>query len=288
MNNVGIITDSSAQFPTPNFTGKDLVTVLPLRIHKRNGSRNWIEKIDFQELLLSSRDGAHPKLMPPDEKELQKTAVRLGRKFDEIIIITLSGLLNPLASIANTALANIMAPGKIHIIDSQTTAVGLGLIVQAAAKAAIQGAGADQIKNIIRRLIPRLYAIFCTKSLTYLHHTGCLDIAQALVGEMLDITAILILENGRFSPVQKVRSPRNLIDTFNEFVCEINALEHIALLRSPTCYHNEAQHLRERFRARFPRSALSEHYLSVALGTILGPLSMGLVALEKIEDTPSI
>ena len=49
---------------------------------------------------------------------------------------------------------------------------------------------------MLNRLIPHVYTIYCTQNLTYLSHSGQIDPAQALVGEIMGVTAFFIMERG--------------------------------------------------------------------------------------------
>ncbi len=136
--------------------------------------------------------------------------------------------LNPSIASAYEICQTLHSSASVHIIDSQATSVGLGLIVQAAAEAAWNDMGIAEIKRMLNWLIPRVYTIYCTQSLTYLSHSGQLDQAQALVGEMMGVTAFFLMEHGSLIPVQKARNARNMVDIFEEFIMEFGDLRHIA------------------------------------------------------------
>ena len=119
------------------------------------------------------------------------------------------------------------------MLDTQTTSVGLGLIVEAAARAASAGASQAEIVKIVRGMIPHVYSIFCLQSLNHLAHSGYLDPAQAAIGEMLGIVPFYVLDSGKLIPIQKVRSMRQLVDVLHEFVTEFDNIDHIALLVDP-------------------------------------------------------
>ena len=258
-----------------------MVTVVPLQIGL--GGKLYVDNRDIKisKLPLSARDGLDPQVRPPDPVEFGRIMAEVGQNCDEIIAILLSGHLNPAVHFAQEAAATGYSPVTVHVVDSQTTGAGLGLLVQAAAEAASFGMSPVEIKQLLHGLVPHVYTIFCMQSLTYLAHSVKIDVAQALVGEMLGVIPILVLENGRLMPIQKARTPRHLVDIFHEFISEFGQLRHVALMQGMPPYAHEARALRERISTDYPYTPYTEHTLGAALATILGPRSMGVVAMEK-------
>ncbi len=284
MSQICILTDSTAQFPAPAFPGHELVNIIPLHITINSQIYTDGKDIKTSSLPPSSRSNTGPFIIPPTVEEFRQAYLLLGRKYNEIITIVLSSHLNSTYAIAQEAANGVRGPASIHVIDSQTTAVGLGLIVQAAAEAALGGDSSAHINRLVRGLVPRVYTVFCLQSLSYLFHSGHLDPAQSMIGEMLGIMPFYILENGHLVPVQKVRSPRHLVDILYEFISEFDNLKHIALIQGIPPFEQEARNLRERINGNFPSASFSEHTLGSALATILGPHSLGVIAMEHCRD----
>jgi DegV family protein with EDD domain len=284
MSKVCILTDSTAQFPTPVFPGSELVNIIPLHVEYNDVIYTDGQDIRTANLPASSRHSKGPTALPPTEEEFHQVFNNLSRRYREIITILVSSHLNPVVSAAHTAATSVRGPATIHIIDSQTTAVGLGLLVQAAAKAALIGSDGVEITRLVRGLVSKIYTVFCVQSLSYLYRSGHLDPAQAIVGEMLNVMPFLILENGRLVPIQKVRSSRHLVDILHEFITEFSYLNHIAIVQGVPPFEQEARNLRDRVNGEFESPSISEHTLGAALATILGPRSLGVVVWEKTEN----
>jgi DegV family protein with EDD domain len=284
MSKVCILTDSTAQFPTPVFPGSELVNIIPLHVEYKDTIYTDGKDIRTAQLPASSRPGGGPKALPPTEDEFQQVFSTLGNKYSEIIAILISSHLNPVVSAAHTAATSNRGPATVHIIDSQTTAVGLGLLVQAAAKAAQNGSDGVEITRLVRGLVSKIYTVFCVQSLSYLHRSGHLDPAQAIIGEMLNVMPFLILENGRLVPIQKIRSSRHLVDILHEFITEFSNLNHIAIIQGVPPFEQETRNLRDRVNGEFPSPSFSEHTIGAALASIIGPHSLGIVVWEKAID----
>jgi DegV family protein with EDD domain len=281
MPRVCILTDSTAQFPAPVFPGCELVNVIPLHVELNKVLYTDAKDIRTANLPASIRQSDGPKALPPTVEEFQEVFSNLARKYSEIVTIVVSSHLNPVITTAKEAALAAEGPARIHVIDSQTTAVGLGLLVQAAANAARTGSNGMEITRLVRGMVSKIYTVFCVQSLSYLYKSGHLDPAQAIVGEMLNVMPFLILENGRLVPIQKVRSSRHLVDILHEFIMEFSNLEHIAIIQGVPPFEQEARNLRDRINAEDTSPSFSEHTLGAALASILGPRSLGVVVWEK-------
>jgi DegV family protein with EDD domain len=255
-------------------------------MHIQLDGRVYTDGKDLKTINLpaSARSPIQPQALPPSAEEFQQAYASLGRKYNEIITILISSQLSSAVVSAQEASETMKGAASIHIIDSQTTAVGLGLLVQAAAEAAENGFNSLRINRLVRGLVSRIYTVFCLQSLTYLYHSGHLDPAQAIVGEMLGVTPFFILEGGRLVPVQKVRNSRHLVDALHEFIAEFGNLKHISLVQGIPPFEQEARNLKERINGDFPYVTFSEHTLGAALATILGPRCLGVVAMEHGTD----
>ena len=280
-----ILTDSSAQFPQLGFSGRNDVRVISFSV-SLNG-RIYPEGQDLRptDLPASANGTWEPRLIVPSAEEFESLFLNLNHHYKDIVAIINSASLN--AAFANAAAAAEATLGRanVTVIDSQTTSVGLGLLVQAAAEAAAEGRPAAEIERMVRSRVPHTYMMMCTPSMSYLYHAGYIDEAQGFVGEMLGMMPIFTLEEGQISAVEKVRNTRGLVDFMQEFVCEFEELQHIAFIQSTPALSHEARLMREHVQSCFPHTPFSEHQINLALATLIGPRSVGLVAVEKLDES---
>lgn len=278
-----ILTDSTAQFPTPAFTGRDLVHMIPLSLEAPESVTLESGEVLKASHLPASVNGSVPRVEAPSVAAFQKIFSSLGKRYEQIIAILHSAQLTDTFAHAEEAVEALQAQGTIQVIDGQTTAIGLGLLVQAASKAAEQGMPAPDIDRHIRALVPRVYSIFCIEGLTYLEKSGYLGPAQAKIGEMLKVLPLYILDNGHLVPTQKARNYRHLVDLLHEFLNEFTELDHIALLQGAPPFETETRALRDRIAEDFPDTPVSEHTISATLASIIGPRSLGMFLMHENE-----
>jgi DegV family protein with EDD domain len=284
MSQVCILTDNTAQFPLHLFPGSDLINVIPYHVQLNTPVNAHDKDIKLVHLPSSVYVNSSLQVQPPSVEEFSQVFINLGYRYREIVVILISANLSPALVNAQIAIEVAKCPAAIHLVDSQTTTVGLGLLVQAAASAAQQGSSGAQISRLVRGLAPHVYTVFCLHNLSYLSRSGFIDPAQAVVGEMLEVVPFLILENGSLSPSQKVRGSRHLVDLLCEFVMEFNDVKHVALIQGMPPFDQEARLLRERLSGLCRSNSFSEHTLGVPLAALLGPHSLGLVVMENCTD----
>ena len=275
MPNVCILTDSSAQFTQPTFPGYDRVHVIPfgLQVVERQVGLSMPGAV-FQKRLL----------VAPSPQEFVQNYARLGRIYDSLLVLTLSSLFSACMSHALAASEQYRNGAVVEVMDSQTTALGLGMLVQIAAQAASQGATLKEIDLQLRASLPRVYLLLCIPELTYLAQSGHMEYAQALVGEMMGMLPIFTFEDGRLVPMEKVRTPRHLFEAFQDFLGEFDAPARIALVNSSGRGSLRTIPLRQFVQDNFPDTLFTEHSIQPHLAAMFGPRSIGLVVLESTDQ----
>ncbi len=247
MRGVGIITDASAQFLTSTFLGHDRVHVLPLHVHWQGQQFSASEKGILRALPTSLlHEPAPPSLQIPTAGEIAHFLTALMPYYDGLLLLPMGNSTTPLFQAAVQATHQLPRGYPIYVVDTHTFGIGLGWLVQSAAQMAASGATIFEILSHVRDMVSRIYTTMCVQSLTYLYHSGFLDPAQAIIGEMLNLCPIFVLEEGRLAPLHKARSPRHLLDLLQEFTNEFNALQSIVITHHPQHFQREANNLRER------------------------------------------
>ena len=255
-----ILTDSTVVFTKPVYPGIEHVHIIPHVLQTPHA---------------------------PGADSFRQTFVTLGSRYQEIISVLGSSHLNPAVQNARLATASLKSPLNIQVIDSQTTAIGLGLLVQAAAESIQRGMPAQDICNLLRGMIRNIFAIFCLPDLTSLYLSGQIDQAQAIVGEMLGVIPIFVMENGQLIHIQKIRSPRHLVDILFEFVMEFDQLKYLALLQGSSFFDQECRNLRERVNQNLRTPHLSEYRINPTLASLLGSRSIGIISMLKTPGEKS-
>lgn len=283
MGSICILTDSSAQFPQLGFAGRNDIRVMPFDVEMNGVVYEEGHDLRTTDLPATANDDLRPRLIAPSREKFEALFLNLNTQYRDILAILTSASLCPAFENAAQAAKNVQGRARVTVIDSQTTSIGLGLLVQTAAEAIAHGHSAVDVERIVRSMIPRIYMMICAPGLSWMYHAGFVDQAQAFVGEMLGLMPIFTLEEGQITAVEKVRNTRSLVDYMQEFVCEFEELQHIAFIQSVPGLSHEARMMREHAQSCFPQTPFSEHSINVPLATLIGPRSVGLVAVEKLD-----
>lgn len=130
----------------------------------------------------------------------------LADGYEEIISLHLSHKISGTYSSAMMA-KDILENENIHIFDSESSALGLGLQTWAVADWSKEGANAQEILTRLPALRSQCELYFIVDTLEYLHRGGRIGGASALFGTLLQIKPILYFnEEGIIDVFEKVRS----------------------------------------------------------------------------------
>jgi DegV family protein with EDD domain len=214
MSRVHIITDSTAHFPDPTLPDRLGVTVVPQSI--QFGRQTYREGVDIAAEEFFRRlphYGELPTMHPPAADTFRELYAEKFRQNKQILSLHISSKMSDTVAHARQAADEFLGGNKIVVIDSLTTSIGLGWLVEAAAEAATDGAALDEIVRIVRGMITHMYAVFFVDQLDYLERNGRLSKSQAVLGTMLGIKPFLTIEEGEIIPMEKVRTRDKAIDS---------------------------------------------------------------------------
>jgi DegV family protein with EDD domain len=283
MSRVRIVTDSNA-YLTPEVREQFQVDVIPHRI--KIGPAMYEEVDSFTsdvmfEKLQAVRETdpvVLPEVRSADINTILDCYQRLGRESEQIVSIHMSSELSPMWAEARKAAEMLKGRYTIRVIDSLSTSYGLGLLVERATEAAEAGANVHEVARIVNGAIPHLYLALFSESLNYLERSAGLSPSQSLLGTMLGIKAMLMMEDGRLSPLEKVQTSDEVIEKLHQFVAEFASVERIGVVQHG--YLHQQQALEELLAESLPDVRIEELTLPPSLAAYCGPNILGVVVYE--------
>jgi DegV family protein with EDD domain len=277
---VHIVTDGDIQFDTETVDNLE-VSILPITIQAGGETYQDIGGERNEETLRRiESERIRPKILGPVEDDFRKIYSQLSRSTDQIISIHSSAALSGIVKSATTAAADYLGRCDIVVVDSQTTSLGLAMLVQEAAEMAKAGCNREEILRSVRGMIARIYVVMFTDTLDFLERSGRISPAQCILGTMLGIKPFLAIEEGEIIPMEKVRSRERGLDKLVEFAAEFSRIERIAILQSTPEPTDETLVLRERLQGFFPTIPSPILVYGPLLASHVGPDGLGLVAYE--------
>jgi fatty acid kinase fatty acid binding subunit len=278
---VKIVTDSNAHLPDAGLITDLGIEVVPLIV--RTGTQVYPERINFTDEAFFRRlakDSVSVSVEAPSVSQMRSVFGRLGQVADRIVCIHTSSSLNDVAEVARQAAAGDAGRQRIVVLDTASTSVGVGLIVEAAARAAAEGASLAEVVRIARGMIPHMYALILSDSLMFLEAWGRLGPAQTLLGTMLGLKPIATMEDGDLLPIEKVRSYSRAVDKLFEFIIEFSRVEQMYILQHE--FETEAAQLLERLELAFSDREFPVIGYPPSLAVHIGPRALGVLVYEGV------
>ncbi len=276
---VRIITDSLSDL-TKDLAEEFGVTIVPLTVlfgHEAFLDRVTISTDDFYDRLIHG--DVWPTTTQPTPQAFAEAFEKVGQETDEILVITLSSRMSGTYQSAVSAKATVGKKYKIEVIDSATVAMGLGLIVIGAAKAAKKGAKLSELVDLVNQAKTRVHFMAYFDTLKYLAKGGRAGRAQALLGSLLSVKPILTVREGEMAPLTRVRSLRGGMEYIYNIVAACSGrIEELAVEHSTT--PDEADRLAAQFAEIMPKQRIFRSTVSPVLGTYGGPGAVAVTVLE--------
>ena len=275
---VKIVTDSLSDITSDVAEGLG-ITVVPLTVSF--GQESFLDRVtmttdEFYYRL--THDATWPTTTQPPPGDFVNVYNKLAEETNEILVVTLSSKLSGTYESALNARSLVEKGCRVEVIDSRMVAMGLGLIVIAAAKAAQAGANLDEVADLVRRAMPRSHLIAYFDTLKYLAKGGRIGKARGLLGAMVSIKPILTVKDGEMSEKTKLRSRMAGMDYLYDFVAGFSRIEELAVEHATT--PDDADKLVERLSSLFPKERIYTSTISPVVGTYAGPGAMAVSVLE--------
>ena len=276
---IKIITDSVSDITSDVAEGLG-ITVIPLTVlfgHESFLDRVTISPEEFFHRL--THDAIWPTTTQPSPGAFADIYNKIAEDTNEILVITLSSKVSGTYQSATAGKELAKKKCRIEVIDSLTVAMGLGLVVIAAAKEARKGVGLDELVAFTRRTLQRSHFIAYFDTITYLAKGGRIGKARSLLGAMLSVKPILTVDDGEMSQKTRVRSLGAGLDYLYNFAAGFaNNITELAVEHTTT--PAEADRLVERLSSIYPRERIYRSTVSPVLGTYGGPGAMAVTVLE--------
>jgi len=281
-NLVKIVVDSTADLP-PELAAEWGITVIPCLVHF--GQETFREGVDLSrgEFYRRLESGSEmPTTSAPGPGVFADTYRQLAAETDQIVSIHVSSRLSAVYNSARLGAEKIKG-AKVAVLDSGTVSMGLGWLAVMAAQLAEAGRSWSEIVNWVEMVHPRTRVFAMLDTLEYLHRSGRVGWALAVLGALLNVKPMISVKEGAVLPLGRARSRQKATARLVLLVEDLGPLERLAVLH--TCARRDAEALAGRLAALFPRERMVIAEVGTIIGTHVGPNGLGVACVTAERDS---
>ncbi len=201
---VKIVLDSTTDL-TAEYKSK--FDIVPLTVHF--GDEEYIDGVtitreEFYAKLIESD------VMPTTSQATPDAFERVFRKHiengDEVIAITIASKFS--GTYQSACIAAEGFPGKVHVIDAKTAAIGTAILAEYALSLVESGKSADETVKLVEKKRDDIIIVAMIDTLEYLQRGGRISKTVAFAGGLLNIKPVVSVEDGEINILGKARGSK--------------------------------------------------------------------------------
>jgi DegV family protein with EDD domain len=207
----------------------------------------------------------------------------------DVVSIHISATLSGTLGSARQAAEQLEREGKggerVRVIDSESGAAGLGMLVLVCAAAAKAGLDLDAIEARIDEARPEAKIWFAVNTLEFLKRGGRIGAASAWIGSTLRVKPILTMEGGDLRPVERVRTSSRAFERLVDYARQRHESGADGWVVQHISAPDQAAELTDRCREVFGCDPLIIGEIGPVLSVHLGPglLGVGSIPTRYLE-----
>ena len=282
---IGLVTDSTCDLPT-ELIKKYNIQIVPVVIQV--GKKSYLDQVEvkpkeFIHILETSNEKLSTSQPPP--AFFTEAYNKIAPKYESIISLHISEKLSGTIQGARMGCKDMEYSNKIHIVDSKTSSVALGLLVEKTAQLIRKGFDLDEIVERLKLTIKNTRIFVAVPTLKYIIRSGRLNKTKGLLGTLLNLKPILTINSdGNIVEAAKVIGQKKVIrKTLNLAVKFAGTVKNprfgIAHVAAPELAQWYCDEIHSRF-ANSPKAIISE--ASPALSVHIG---IGGAAIAVLGDS---
>ncbi len=273
---IQIATDTIADLPAA-LINQHKIHIIPAWVYLKTGKVRT-DAVDTQTLYEMLADEPEvPRTEPLSTEEYCEFFKPIIANGDRLIVVSASSQISKVFEIAGNA-AQQVAPEQVRVHDSGGVSLWQGFQALRAAQMAEAGQDEIVILGALERMRKQSHFYCLLDSLSYLHRGGRVNLAQYMLGLMLDLKPILMLKDGLLVPSGRVRGrERAMIDMQMRVLEDIKGLLTVWV----GVVHTKAPELGERLSSQMQNTLRPTYSLIVDAGPTIaahaGPGALGVM-----------
>jgi DegV family protein with EDD domain len=278
---VRIVTDSTCDLPEATIK-KYGIGVLPLYINI--GDKGYLDGIEI------SREAFYKRL--PEYETMPTTAIPGPEKFrqiyEDLAAQGATSILSIHISVSLSATVDAARIGAqdftaipVTVFDSRQLTLGMGYLVETAAKAALEGGEINDILALLEEQISRTHVFAALDTLEYLRRSGRMSWAVARLGSLVKLKPLLRMYEGN-PTTERVRTTRRANDRLLKILSDLAPLERAAIVHTHATARAEL--LRQKAQHLLPPGETPSVDITPVIGAHLGTGTAGFACIMARKD----
>ena len=277
MSGVAVVSDSSAYLPT-RLADASGIHVISQYVRFGDDRLEPEGDVDAHRFFEELRGGEEvPTTVHPPEADFRAVYEPLLEAGHDVVSVHIAEALSGTCDAARNAAAEL--DGRVQVVDSESTAGGLGLIALAAARRAAAGDGIEAVVAQAEEARSALKLWFALDTLEFLKRGGRIGPAGSLIGSTLLVKPILTIESGAMRPVEQVRTAERAFERILDYARQRHESGADAWVVQHVQAPETAERLVEACRKIFGSAPVFASEIGAVVGAHSGPGLIGFGAL---------
>jgi DegV family protein with EDD domain len=196
-----------------------------------------------------------------------------------VVCVDVSGSLSGTLKSAQIA-ASMLPDREIHVIDSRTASMGVGMLAQLGAELAAEGVSGAEIARVLEARKVDIDLFVALDTIEYLRRGGRISGSRAVIGSMLSIKPIITVIDGVVENADRERSRAKARERTLQLLTA-KPLERATILHTTNADHEDF-HARFLERSGLAPSAVQVMTIGPSVGPHLGPGCVGAVVMRRL------
>jgi len=279
-----IVTDGAADMP-PNWVDKYEINIIPINIHILD--KLYIQGVDINNedfYQIVEQNGTIPKTSQPSPHQFIDFYHQIAEFGDTILSMHVTSKLSGTFESAQSAARDLGEKFNIITFDSASGSAAMGFMCKEARLMERAGASIDAILARMNYIRKNINIAFALNTLEYARLSGRVKTLQAALASLLNVKAIVVLQDGSLDVVEKVRTRRRSFDRIIERTRSKVGKEKVNVAVVQARDVEAGNTIMKRVKAVFNCKELVMTDLSISVAANLGPGTIAIVAYPIGDD----
>jgi DegV family protein with EDD domain len=282
MKKIKLVTDSTCDL-SPDLIKQYDIEVIPLYVNFKE--KSYLDGVDInvpRMYQMVSESNELPKTAAPSPGVFEESFKKYLEDDYDVIYMGIGSKFSASFNAARIA-KDLLDSNRIFLIDSLNLSSGTGLLLLKAGEMIKAGHSAEDIKEKIEALVPKVRSQFVIRTLDYLYKGGRLNALSAFFGSFLRIKPIIKVRDGVMGVGKKGRGKvQNAINIMiQDMLNEKDKIDEDFMMITHSLANEDADYIREKIKDEVNVKKLYETQAGCVISSHCGKGTIGILYILK-------